>query len=294
MKKIYPQTKSILSLFLVLCTTTLFSQNYYVSPGGSDSNNGLTNTTPFKSITKAAGLVTPGNTVFLMKGVYAQGYIIISKSGSPGKYITYTAYPGDSPKITFTGSLWNLIIISASYIIFENIELEGNNANLTYSGALASYNDKNGGGNNTALYGQYNTNAISVNGDGSKGIFPTHVTIRNCKVHDFSAGGIGSGYADYLTVEGNTVYNNAWYTMYACSGISIINTYNSDNSTNYKIIVRNNICHDNKDLIPWVSITPHRLSDGNGIIIDVNQRTPIPTNSAGIPYTGRTLVENNV
>jgi len=83
--------------------------------------------------------------------------------------------------------------------------------------------------------------------------------------------------------------------MYAGSGISILTPFNFDKVTTYKNFVRNNICHTNKTTIPWIS--QGKLSDGNGIIIDVNQQgynqqsssTPSPN-----AYTGRTLVENNV
>ena len=116
------------------------------------------------------------------------------------------------------------------------------------------------------------------------------MTIRNCRVHDFPGGGISSIQADYTTIENNVVYNNAWYMMYGGSGISILTPVNSDQATGYKNIVRNNICNTNKTTIPWIS--QKKLSDGNGIIIDVNQH---PYNSTtGPAYTGRTLVENNV
>ena len=79
--------------------------------------------------------------------------------------------------------------------------------------------------------------------------------------------------------------------MYAGSGISILNPFNSDQFTGYKNFVRNNICNTNKTTIPWVST--RALSDGNGIIIDVNQY-PYGGVAGDPPYNARTLVENNI
>ena len=269
-------------------------KSYYVSSLiGSESYNALTPTTPCKNITTAANVAVPGDTIFIMNGAYTSSFNI-TKSGTKDRYITYKAYSGHKPKISNLAAQWNLIVISASFIVFDGIELEGNNQNLTIEGATLSYQHWIAGQRIWDEVGVYNCNAISVNGDATKGFLPTHVIIRNCKVHDFSGGGIGSGLADYVTFENNVVYNNAWYTQWACSGMGCINPFNSDNSTGYKMIFRNNICYNNKDLIPWVDLTPNRLSDGNGIIIDINKTTVSTVGGTPIAYTGRTLVENNV
>ena len=273
--------------------TTSISKSYYVSDGtGSDANNGLSISSPLKTITAGQNLAAPGDTVFIMNGNYLPNTTIqLNKSGSEGKYITYKAYKGHSPKFSFLGAFWNAVSINASYIVVDGIEFQGNNQNLTYNDALASYNDKLAGGNNNSLYATYNMNGISIGGPAAESKFPHHIIIRNCKVHDFPGGGLSSIQADYTTFEGNTVYNNAWYMMYGGSGISILTPFDSDSNTGYKNIVRNNICYNNKTTIPWIS--QQRLSDGNGIIIDVNLR-PYNSTATDKPYKGRTLVENNV
>lgn len=272
---------------------TFVGKSYYVSSLiGSDTNNGLSALAPCKNILTAANLTVPGDTVFIMNGVYEPGVLKIEKSGTADKYITYKAFPGHTPKIiSGKASIWVLLMVKANYIVVDGIEFEGNNMNLTHEAALAAYEHKNAGGNDTYLYGFYNTNGITM--DGKSGAFPIHhVTIRNCKIHDFSGGGISTMYSDYITIEDNVVYNNCWFTMYACSGISTVHQVNVDNSTGYKMFVRRNKCNNNYTKIPWINITPHRLSDGNGIIIDLNQVTMV--NGVAVPYTGRTLVENNV
>ena len=272
---------------------TVVATRYYVSDAtGSDANNGLTTTTPLKTINAGQTLAAPGDTVFIMNGSYVPATTIsLIKSGTADKYITYKAYPGHKPKFFFSGSFWNAVSINGSYIVLEGLELEGNNQALTYADALASYTDKLAGGTNNSLYATYNMNGITIGGPAAESKFPHHVVIRNCKVHDFPGGGLTSIQADYNTFEGNTMYNNAWYMMYGGSGISILTPFDSDANTGYKNIVRNNICYNNKTTIPWIS--EKRLSDGNGIIIDVNKR-PYNSTVTDKPYKGRTLVENNV
>lgn len=271
------------------------AKSFYVSDAqGSDSNTGLSASSPLKTLTAGQNLANPGDTVFVMNGNYLPATTIkLDKSGVADKYITYKAYKGHTPKFLFSGAIWNAVSINGSYVVLEGIEFQGNNQNLTYADALASYNDKIAGGTNNNLYATYNMNGISIGGPRDETKFPHHVVIRNCKVHDFPGGGLNAIQADYTTFEGNTIFNNAWYMMYGGSGISILTPFDSDANTGYKNIVRNNICYNNKTTIPWIGITPARLSDGNGIIIDVNVR---PYNSTVIdkPYKGRTLVENNV
>lgn len=262
---------------------------YYVSPSGNDSSSGLTTEFPLQTLTKASQLTKPGDLVYCMDGVFAvtKGMSILV-DGSPDKYITYAAMPGAKPKFFVAGDIWNALVINASYIKIEGLEFEGNSPKLNYADAFNAYNMVNGGGNPT---GVYNCSGIAIGGSKTDSKFPHHIEVKNCIVHDFPGGGLGAIQADYVTFEGNTVYNNAWYTIYGASGISILSPFNSDNSTGYKNIVRNNKSYNNKTTIPWIQVK--RLSDGNGIIIDVNNRTYGAASGTGY-YTGRTLVENNV
>ncbi|SHN74970.1 Por secretion system C-terminal sorting domain-containing protein [Flavobacterium fryxellicola] len=281
--------KLILVFLLSLMSGHLWATDYYVSAlTGVEENNGLTPATAFRTIQRAANSTNPGSTVYIMDGNYnsTNGPLLtINRSGNASNYITFKPLAGHSPKLTASGNVWDAVVIDASYIVFEGLELEGNNANLTLAGAQASYEQSKI--SPPTFNANFNTNAISVAKTGN----PHHIIIRNLKVHDFPAGGIGVGAADYITIENNLVYNNSWYTMYATSGISIFGPQAIDAVTTYKIIIRGNICYGNKTQIKWRRSLSgvDNLSDGNGIIIDANNGTQ------GKPvYTGRTLVENNV
>jgi len=76
--------------------------------------------------------------------------------------------------------------------------------------------------------------------------------------------------------------------MWATSGISVLGLISIDNNTGEKIIFRGNKIYNNYCRVKWISIADY--SDGNGIIIDINDGSAPGTTE----YTGKFLVENNV
>jgi hypothetical protein len=267
---------------LVAVTTT--PTTYYVSASGNDSNNGISTSTPFRTIQRAADLTNPGDTVLIMNGLYTNphpGYVFsVSRSGNANRWIRFKAYPGHLPKLKHNA--WNGILIAngASYIEIDGLEIEGNNANISLNYALSQKNNLS----NPLTIG----NCITV--DGRSNGYVRHIRITNNKIHGCGGGGIAVIQADYLTVDRNEVYNNAWYSPYGNSGISIYQAWNSDSNQGYKIFVTNNKVYNNRQYIPF--IFTGKIEDGNGIIIDDLRNTQ--GGSTLSPYQGRTLVSNNL
>ena len=261
---------------------------YYVSPSGNDNNDGLSVNAPFATLTKAHASAIPADTIYVRTGTYPP--FTIRNSGSSSGIITYKAYPGDKPVITCGPSGdWNLLQISASYITVDGIEVKGINDQLTLAQGEANY-DKILAAMDAGTSPDYqsttntNTNGVSI-GEAKIGVVH-HVTVKNCKIHDCSAGGAGATNADYLVLENNEIFNNCWYTMWAPSGISVIHLTGTDEGSN--IVIRGNRVYNNYTAVKWISIKAY--SDGNGIIIDVNDAS-----DAAFPaYTGKFLIENNV
>ncbi|MCF2148716.1 right-handed parallel beta-helix repeat-containing protein [Desmonostoc muscorum LEGE 12446] len=267
-----------------LISTKRAAKTYYVSGSGNDNNNGLSTSSAFRTIQKAANLTNPGDTVLIMNGVYknegkAGAVVNIKRSGTPNAWIKFKAYPGHFPKIQH--NTWNGILISnkASYIEINGLEVMGNNANVTLDYAISEKTNK--------LNPLTNGNCIFV--DGRTNGHTHHIRILNNKVHGCGGTGIAVIQSDYVTVDNNVVFDNAWYGIYGSSGISMLTNWNFDNYRGYKMFVRNNKTYNNRQYIPW--IRTGTISDGNGIIIDStrNQETP----KLG-PYKGRTLVKNNL
>ncbi len=80
------------------------STNYYISATGSNSNNGLTTSSPWQSISKVNSMMStfnPGDQILFKRGDTFFGTLIISRSGTAGNLITFGSYgTGNQPVIT--------------------------------------------------------------------------------------------------------------------------------------------------------------------------------------------------
>ncbi|MDH5174633.1 MAG: DUF1565 domain-containing protein, partial [Elusimicrobiota bacterium] len=86
-----------ITLIGLLCISTWGrATTYYVAENGNDSNPG-TETEPWASVDKAADTMVAGDTVYVKQGTYS-GFMV-SRSGTAENYISYLAYPGDTPVI---------------------------------------------------------------------------------------------------------------------------------------------------------------------------------------------------
>lgn len=209
------------------------SLTYYVSTSGSDSNNGLSEAKPFKTISKAVSIARAGDTVYVRGGIYNEK-ITMPYSGTADKPITLQNYPNELPVIDGTniravddGALIN--ISSRSYIHISGFEVRN----------YISPDSR-------CVIG------IRVDGGDSKGI-----EIRNCKVHDIKTTYSGSnenrnshGIAVYGTIndqnrsiDGIVIDGNEVYDCKLGQSESV--TLNG-NVTNFKIT--NNSVHDNDNI----------------------------------------------
>jgi parallel beta-helix repeat protein len=278
-------------------------RTYYVSGEGNDSNNGLSKTTAFRTLQKAADLTQPGDTVLVMNGTYTKtledkqsednSVLRITRSGTDKRYITYKAMSGHTPKI-FVDFNYAGIRINASYIVIDGFTVEGNLPNLSFEEANAA---ARGTDEAAALQNyKFNSNGIGSFPDAENPATVHHLIIRNNTVFNHPAGGIFSNSSDYVRIENNTVYNNAYYSAYANSGISFYKSKAVDSRRDIKMFIRNNTIFKNENKVPfWFSNAANPaqrvITDGNGIIIDDSRNTQGTDN---VVYTGKFLVANNV
>jgi hypothetical protein len=253
---------------------------YYVSGTGSDKNSGRTTSSAFRTIQRAADLTNPGDTVLIMNGEYRnegeRGTVLkINRSGTAKAWIKFKAYPGHFPKIKH--NTWSGINLAngVSYIEINGLEVIGSNASISLDYALSQKS------NTTNPL----TNGSCIDINGRQGIVH-HINILNNKVHDCPAAGISAIETDYVKLDNNTVFNNAWYSPYGASGISFLYTSDYDNNRGYKNFVTNNRTYNNRQYVRTLSSA--RISDGNGIIMD---STKLGKNGG---YKGRTLIANNI
>ena len=247
---------------------------YYVSSEiGNNNNAGTSQNAPLASLQAAANVVKPGDTVQVMNGTYtapAYGVALdITTSGTANAPITFEAAPGQTPVIDSTGG-WNAIDIQASYIVVSGFTVVGGAANYNLQSALAGYSTGNA---------NLDGNGIVVNPSSSVSL-PNHITIENNTVSNEPGGGIGIDGADYVQILNNVVHNNANWSAYGTSGITINSSVNLDTNPGPHDIVSGNIVYDNAQLVPSSGVGA--ITDGEGIILDSNQN-----------YTSEILVENN-
>ncbi len=258
---------------------------WYVAGTGKDRNSGTTISAPFATLQHAADLTAPGDTVMVLNGTYVVpctqcDVLDINTSGTAVAPITFQAYPGQSPVIDFKGG-WTGININASHIVISGFNVGGGRDMVTLAYARA-----NAGNLDNYLT---SANGIIVGcGNGANPRTLSHVVIQNNVVHDAPGGGIATCFADYITIQHNVTYMNAYWSPYGNSGISIWEMRDTDGNTGYKNFILDNVSYGNREYVPFHAAGA--ITDGNGIIVDDNKNTQ----SNNVPYGGRTLVANNI
>lgn len=165
-----------LTLLLSLATSAT-AGTYYVAPTGQDSGAG-TAAKPWRTLAKAAAAATAGDTVYIRAGTYHER-LVPGHSGSAGAWITFAAYPGETPVVDGTGVTlpagWGgLVEISGrSFIEVRGLGVRNAGPDDNHAGILV---------------------------EGS-----SHVTIRECSTYDTASSGIGVWSSDHVAVAGNAV-----------------------------------------------------------------------------------------
>ncbi|MGA3082928.1 MAG: choice-of-anchor Q domain-containing protein [Terracidiphilus sp.] len=264
---------------------------YYVSGSGSDAADGLSTNTAFLTLQHAANLTHPGDTVYVMNGTYTNScascaVLDLTIPGTASQWITYKAYTGQTPQISFNG--WQGIFFepTAAYIEINGFNILGNNYNVTLQAA------QNQSTSNPDP--AFNGNCIAADGrSGTATVRPNHLRILNNVIGACGGAGVGTAWSDYVTISGNTIYDSAWYSIYGASGISNWENWNADSSTAYKMVITGNRLFGNKQLVPTVGTGV--ILDGEAIIIDSTRNSVYNSTNDPLPaYTGRTLIANNV
>lgn len=125
----FSMKKYLLLLFLAI-NFSLYGTTYYVSPYGSDYNNGDLNN-PFATLNKAWTVIRPGDVVYLRGGTYyfTNQQVLKGVNGTAGNLISVWAYPGEKPVLTRSSSFsWSYpcgIYFEGDYFHFKGIEITG-------------------------------------------------------------------------------------------------------------------------------------------------------------------------
>jgi hypothetical protein len=92
----------------------------------NNSNAGTSPSAPWCTLTKALQTLTAGQLALVRTGTYNNGNIRPTNSGTPGNYITFRAYPGNTPVINCSGQTFCFdgnAALAKSYIVFDGFEI---------------------------------------------------------------------------------------------------------------------------------------------------------------------------
>lgn len=276
---------------------------FYVSPAGSDSADGRTAASAFATPQAAINAAQPGDIILLGEGTYRglqnpattannSGFASTAnflRPGTPAAWIVLKNYPGQRPVLT--GNAWNIVNFKAgskeepdtttrlAYIEVRGLHVRGESDIIATKFPEAMGKRE----------GRTNSNGIAVDGRFMR-LVPHHIRIADCLVEYVPGQGIGSLEGDWISIENNLSRFNCWTTVFATSGFSVMGASNFDAAVNvYKNLIRSNTAYRNETKLKWEKI--NKVSDGNGIILDVNRHTTARPNGV---FLGRTLIINNL
>jgi parallel beta-helix repeat protein len=257
--------------------------NWYVSTTGSDTNNGQTPGTAWKTIQRANNAIpTAGTCINIAQGLYPiSGTIVLNHGGStssPGGYVVYRSTSLGGAHLQEQVNTAHLITLSAgtNYVMFDGLELDGH----------CNGSDCTGGAYGDCL------DSTRPSGGPSH-----HIWAMNNTVHDCGQSGIQLNNSEWFWILHNLVYNNSYSLQSGVygSGISVYDpealsgytqTSMDQQWSPYQILINYNVVHDNHNIQPCNGNT-----DGNGIILDDwvhGQNLP------NVPYVGNGLVLANI
>jgi parallel beta-helix repeat protein len=216
-----------------------------VSPTGSDSNDGRSANTAFRSIGQAARIAQAGDIVDLRGGTYKE-YVVLANSGTADKPIVFAGHPGETvvldgsavapdPTATPGNAHEGLIAITGNYVTVKNLEVTrsagsgvhiyGSHATVdtihshdNFMSGVDAWKASYGVIENCTIHDNYDRrpNNATLDGDNGDGIHligpSTNMTLRNNTIYHNSDDGIDNVDTTQSLIEGNRIYNNGYGT----------------------------------------------------------------------------------
>lgn len=204
---------------------------YYIDNNGSDSADGLSPNTAWKTLTKVnATTFQPGDSVLFKRGDAWTGTLVIKSSGTNDARITFGAYgTGDKPRITGNNTTLSAVLIQdAKYLTFENFDVSHPRAvrppDISLCGIYVAL----------ATAGTYP--GICIKHNSIHDVEGMPITNRHLQAGIFVRSNAAQAYFDSLTIEGNDLKR--------CSSRGIMMGDGSNKDTAYynnNIVIRQNV-----------------------------------------------------
>jgi hypothetical protein len=212
--------------------------HYYVATTGSDAHPG-TKSEPFRTIGHGASVLTPGATLYVMGGTYAEALHDAIPGGTswsqpvtvaayPGQIVTLRPNPGAERVVHFEGT-------TTAYIVVEGFILDA--TNVAYDAVKITYGNPGDAAHHIRL------KDCEVKNARNQGILVTPGSNGNefidLDVHDNGTTDFNHGV--YLSSEGNLVDGS---TIHRNAGWGV-HVYYANASTAHRNVIRNNAIFDN-------------------------------------------------
>lgn len=201
----------VVTAVAAVLTAPVWAQDYYVAADGDDANPG-TLAKPLKDPVRAAAKLMPGDTLYFRAGTYkCRKSAIVGlasvRSGKVGMPITFKNYKNEHVLIDCTGSDWGFTPDGYSHIVIDGFEI----VNPTHYGMKISAGSRG-------------------RGCGS------HITIRNCEVHNTGGECIFSARTPYLVIENCHLHHSrrshGLYLQVGCHNAVVRNVTSENNHGN--------------------------------------------------------------
>ncbi|MDN4039779.1 right-handed parallel beta-helix repeat-containing protein [Massilia sp. YIM B02443] len=278
-----------------LVVAELVRTHLYVAPGGSDSNPG-TRAEPFRTLMRAAQVVTPGTTVHVAPGMYSGGVRTATNGTAEARIIFQSTERWGArivpPLDARQGAAWDN---RANYLDIIGFEIDGTQyqSGMKWVSGIYSGGSHNGihdnhihhigtdvpcepkGGAGIGVDSYYKGVDATVSGNRVHDIGPpgcrfmhgiyvsTTANVRNNVVYRISGAGIHLWHdASHVTIRGNTV---------AASGSGIVvggGDFYHGKGPNDHTHVSNNIVYDNRHGILEQGATGRHNSFRNNLVYD--------------------------
>jgi hypothetical protein len=175
---------------------------YYVSTSGSDTANGTSEATAWKTLNKVTNATfAPGDAVRFKRGdTWTNQKLTIAESGTSTSTINFWHYgTGARPKIT-GGVSGECIRLTGSYLVIDNLWVDA----CGWAGL------RNQGNNNTVKFSEMSHNAVAVQIESNNGVYNDNSLWDNNVMSVLTRGGSDDSGAFGFSIQGdgNDIHHN--------------------------------------------------------------------------------------
>lgn len=131
---------------VLLCSASLFSETYYVSPSGNDAASGTSISTAWKTISKVNSMnLSPGTTVLFEGGKTFNGGIILdaNDAGDAANLVTISSY-GTGRAVISSGTTEGFYAFNTSGFTLSDLVFEGSGMASNTSDGVFLFTDRTG------------------------------------------------------------------------------------------------------------------------------------------------------